>query len=192
MIAIGNGESRSEINIDRIAETKVGCNAIVRDHIVEHLVCVDKRMLKECIENSVNAGTIYTRANHIKGGSQIVHGVPQLPYTGKQRWDDPFHWGSGPYAVLLAAGLSHKVKMIGFDLYSKGDLVNNCYKETKNYDPSTKKAVDPRYWIHQIGKVFECFPHTEFTIFQTLDWQLPQKWNLSNVYVDKISNFTYN
>jgi len=192
MIAIGNGESRSEINIDRITETKVGCNAIVRDHIVEHLVCVDKRMLKECIENSVNAGTIHTRSNHIKGGSQIVHGVPQLPYTGKQRWDDPFHWGSGPYAVLLAAGLSHKVKMIGFDLYSKDDLVNNCYKETKNYDPSTKKAVDPRYWIHQIGKVFECFPHTEFTIFQTPDWQLPQKWNLSNVYVDKISNFTYN
>jgi len=121
----------------------------------------------------------------------VVQSLPKLPYKGDQRWDDPIHWGSGPYAVLLAAGLSHKVEIIGFDLYSKDDLVNNCYKETENYDPSTKRAVDPRYWIHQIGKVFEYFPHTKFTIFQPSDWQVPEKWNLLNVYVDKISNFTY-
>jgi len=49
MIAIGNGESRLEIDIDKIVDTKIGCNAVVRDHTVEHLVCVDKPMLKECV-----------------------------------------------------------------------------------------------------------------------------------------------
>jgi hypothetical protein len=192
MMVIGNGESRLSLDIDRIAETKIGCNAIVRDHTVEHLVCVDKRILKECVQYSVNACTVYTRSKHVIGDSKFVQSVPKLPYTGKQRWDDPIHWGSGPYAVLLAAGFSDKIKMIGFDLYSRDNSVNNCYKDTENYDHSSKRAVDPRYWIHQIGKIFKCFPKTAFTIYQTPDWQLPEKWNYTNVQVDKISNFTYN
>jgi len=192
MIAIGNGESRREINIDRITDTKIGCNAIVRDHTVEHLVCVDKRMLKECMQHSINADTIYTRPNLIISGAPVVQTLPELPYTGSQRWDDPVHWGSGPYAVLIAACLSHKVKLLGFDLYSKDNFVNNCYKDTKNYDAFTKRAVDSRYWIYQISKIFECFPDREFQIYQTPDWQLPKKWISPNVRVDKISNFTYN
>jgi hypothetical protein len=191
MIAIGNGESRLDIDIDHITDTKVGCNAIIRNHTVEHLVCVDKRMLKECVQYSINAGTIYTRSNLVIGDSEIIKTLPELPYTGTQRWDDPFHWGSGPYAVLVAAKLSKTVKMIGFDLYSKDSYVNNCYKDTENYDLSTKRAVDSRYWIHQIGKVFECFPAVDFEIYQAPDWQLPEKWIWPNVRVDMISNFTY-
>jgi len=191
MIVIGNGESRLSLNIDRIAETKIGCNAIVRRHTVEHLVCVDKRMLKECVQYAKNAGTIYTRSRYVIGDSKFVQSVPQLPYVGSQRWDDPAHWGSGPYAVLLAAVLSKRVKMIGFDLYSKDGLVNNCYKDTENYDAAAKKAVDSRYWLHQIHKVFDSFPDTEFEIYQTPDWQVPEKWNCTNVKLDKISNFTY-
>jgi len=191
MIAIGNGESRLDINIDRIVEAKVGCNAIIRNHTIDHVVCVDKCMLKECLQYHINAGKIYTRLDHNIGDSRVVQRLPELPYTGKQRWDESIHWGSGPYAVLLAAGLSHKVRMIGFDLYSKDSFINNCYKNTENYDAATKRAVDSRYWIHQIGKVFECFPRTEFTVYQTPDWQLPEKWILPNVAVDKISNFTY-
>jgi len=191
MIAIGNGESRSAIDIDKIQDVKVGCNAVIRSHFVEHTVCVDKRMLKECVQYGVNTENIHTRPRLCIGEIGIVKQLPDLPYQGTERWDDPFHWGSGPYAVLIAASLSATVKMIGFDLYSNNDFVNNCYKDTENYDPSTKRAVDPKYWIHQIGKVFEYFPHTEFTIFQAPNWQLPKKWNLPNVYVDKISNFTY-
>jgi hypothetical protein len=149
-------------------------------------------MLKECVQYGLNTENIHTRPRLCIGEISIVKQLPDLPYQGKERWDDPVHWGSGPYAVLIAAGLSPTVKMIGFDLYSNDSLVNNCYKDTENYDPSAKRSVDPRYWIHQIGKVFECFPHAEFTIFQTPNWQLPKKWNLPNVYVDKISNFTYN
>src|SRR6056297_3432232 len=82
MIAIGNGESRLEIDIDRITDAKVGCNAIIREHTVEHLVCVDKRMLKECVQYSINAGTIYTRLNHLIGDSKVLRTLPELPYTG--------------------------------------------------------------------------------------------------------------
>lgn len=193
MVVIGNGESRIDIDLDRISLPKIGCNAVVRSHYIDRLVCVDRKMLRECAQYSINFGTCYTRPNLTLGNKHCqIQSVPDLPYEGSQRWDDAFHWGSGPYAVLIAAGLSHTVEMIGFDLYSNNEHVNNCYKDTENYDASTKRAVDPRYWIHQIGKVFECFPHTEFTIYQTPNWQVPDKWSLPNAFVDKISNFTYN
>jgi hypothetical protein len=193
MIVIGNGESRKSIELSSISRETVACNAVVRDSFVNHLICVDRRMVIESINNhSSKFDKIYTRSNWVDSFKDPkVNSAPHLPYTGNQRWDDSFHWGSGPYAVLLAAGLSNIVEMIGFDLWSETKFVNNCYKDTENYDPSNKRAVDPRYWIHQIGRVFECFPQTEFTIYQTPDWQLPEKWNCTNVQVDKISNFTY-
>jgi len=197
MIAIGNGESRASIDIDKIASPKIGCNAIMRDYYVDHLVCVDRRMVQEAISAGVNTrGTfIHTRHNwcpHFK--TLRVREVPELPYVGSDRPDDPFHWGSGPYAVLLAAKLSKKstVDLIGFDLHSKTEKVNNIYKSTANYDDASKRAVDPRYWIYQIGKVFECFPKVTFNIYQEPNWELPKAWNYPNVTVDTISNIRYN
>ena len=192
MLVIGNGESRNSIDLDVVKTEKIGCNAVVRNNFIDYVVCVDRKMLRECIQYSVNFSKCYTRERwRFCSDSPYIEVVPELPYIGTERWDDPFHWGSGPYAVLIAAGLSRSVKLIGFDLYSKDKKVNNCYKDTENYDASTKRAVDPRYWIHQIGKVFECFPSVDFEIYQTPDWQSPEKWILPNVSVDKISNFTY-
>lgn len=192
MVVIGNGESRIDIDLDRISSPKIGCNAVVREHFIDSVVCVDRKMLKECIQYNLNFSTCYTRPHlQLCNNNLQVATVPDLPYKGTQRWDDAVHWGSGPYAVLIASQLSKQVKMLGFDLFSKNNKVNNCYKDTENYDASEKRAVDPRYWIHQISKVFECFPDVDFEIYQTPDWQLPEKWNMPNVSVDKISNFTY-
>lgn len=193
MIVIGNGESRKSIDLSRISRETAGCNAVVRDSFVNHLICVDRRMVIESLKNhSSKFDKLYTRQEWCSSFDNTdVTAVSKLPYIGTERWDEPFHWGSGPYAVLLAAKLSAKVDMIGFDLWSETKFVNNCYKDTENYDASNKRAVDPRYWIHQISRVFECFSQTEFSIYQTPDWQLPTKWNYANVQVDKISNFAY-
>jgi len=197
MLVIGNGESRKQINLDNISEFKVGCNAVYRDFFVDYLVCVDKRMMQEAIRAEVNVkGTLlYTRPDWYQQFQTIhVRKVPPLPYTGDQRWDEPFQWGSGPYAVLIGA-LYTKLKtvsLIGFDLHSKTNTVNNMYKGTPNYDDADKRAVDPRYWIHQIGMVFNCFPKIQFTIYQEPNWELPKAWNYPNVMVDTISNISYN
>tara|TARA_B100001057_G_scaffold405734_1_gene418807 strand:- start:1964 stop:2404 length:441 start_codon:yes stop_codon:yes gene_type:complete len=113
--------------------------------------------------------------------------VPDIPYEGLERVDEPFQWGSGPYAVLQASLLSKKIKLIGFDLYSNTKRINNMYKDTENYDPSDKGAIDPRYWVHQIGKVFESFPKKKYIIYQTADWELPKAWKYPNVSVDNIN-----
>lgn len=197
MLVIGNGESRKDIDINAFNCKKIGCNAIMRDYRVDHLVCCDRRMVEESIQSNYNKMShIYTRKDWLAYFSKHtnINQVPDLPYNGNQRPDDPFHWGSGPYAVLLASKLSktNTVNLIGFDLYSNNKQVNNVYKGTKNYANNASRAVDPRYWIYQIAKVFECFPNIRYKVFVENDWALPKFWNQSHIELDNIQNIYYN
>lgn len=197
MIVLGNGESRKHINVNLLEGPKVGCNAIYRDYDVDYLVCVDRRMMQEALSSGVNlqGALVYTRPDWYNQFKTLrVREVPELPYKGTERWDEPFQWGSGPYAVLIGAMYTKlkEVKLIGFDLTSKTKKVNNIYKGTQNYDDADAKAVDPRYWIHQIAMVFRSFPNVQFTIYQEPKWNIPKAWIKDNVKVDNISNISYN
>ena len=192
-LVIGNGESRANVNINNITQTKFGCNAILRDFWVNHLICVDRKMVREAVNSDYN-GIIYTRKDWYNEfqDNKNVHIVPQLPYEGTERADDPFHWGSGPYAVLLASLLTNEweedINLIGFDLYSKNDRVNNIYKDSPNYNNSDHHAIDPRYWIHQIGIIFKNFTHQTYKIYSDDELSLPKALNNTNVSLDKLSN----
>ena len=191
MYVFGNGESRTSINIDKLEGTKVGCNAIYRDYTMDHLICVDRRMVQEVLTNDANKDSyVYTREDwKTQFNATRVRTVPKLPYIGDERWDEPFQWGSGPYAVLLAAKLctGHTVRLLGFDLHSTNATINNVYKDTANYDTANKRAVDPRYWIHQIGMVFKYYSSIQFVIHHD-HFELPKAWKQSNVSLDTISN----
>ena len=95
-------KSNSYVPINELKGTKVGCNAIIRDYKVDHLICVDQRMVDEVLKYNTK---IYTRADWISKYSNFenVTTVPKLIKQGTERWDEPFQWGSGPYAVLLSA-----------------------------------------------------------------------------------------
>lgn len=189
MISVfGNGESRKNLNLKNFKEIKVGCNAIHRDFFVEHLICVDRRMVQEALDLKFQ-GKIYTRSDWLHFfKNKPINVVPKLPYKGDTRPDDPFQWGSGPYAVLLAAELDDQISLYGFDLYSTSPYVNNIYKDTANYDASNKSAVDPRYWIYQISKVFQCFPDKYFSVYNYKDWSMPIEWKLENVEFKTLDN----
>jgi len=180
---IGNGESRLPVNVNNLQGTKIGCNAIYRDYTVDHLVCVDKRMAKEA--QLKFAGPLYTRPDW-KYASLLT--VPELPFPQETRADEPIHWGSGPYAVYIACTLDTEINLLGFDLYSKDKNVNNVYKGTQGYVKETHHAIDPRYWIHQVGKIIQYFPSHKFTIYQEDDWEIPESWLESNITLDKISS----
>ena len=183
MLVIGNGDSRKDIPLDKIYQEKIGCNAIFRDHYVQHLVCCDKRMVKQALPHH---DTIYTRQRWNKELGVLP--LPNLIKEGTQRMDDPFHWGSGPYAILLGATLDSKINLIGFDLYSTDGKVNNIYKSTEGYNSADSHAVDHSYWLYQIAKVFEWFPKVTFTIYNTPNWNIPKEWNLDNVSLDIVDN----
>ena len=186
---IGNGESRTNVNIEKLQGYKIGCNAIARDyHNIDAIVCVDRRMVYEALDRNFT-NKIMTRQQWIDRFTPYpnVKLVPPLPYKGIERPDEPFQWGSGPYAVLAGTQYSSTIRMVGFDLYGNEGYINNLYKDTENYDKSTKSSIDPRYWIHQIGKVFECCPKKKFIIYQKTGWELPNAWRHPNVSLDKIS-----
>lgn len=191
MIVIGNGESRKSLNLNLIQENKIGCNAAYRDLELRHLVCVDKRCLQEAMSNNfTDIGKLYTRSEHYIDNQKNLRLVPDLFYAGSERYDEPQHWGAGPYAVLLASKLttSKHVKLVGFDLYGIDNKVNNVYKDTTNYSLSQKSAVDPSYWIIQLGKIFEFYSDVKYTIYNTEDWVMPKNWKKPNVSLDKLTN----
>jgi hypothetical protein len=150
-------------------------------------------MVDEALKNpNTKNTTIYTRLNWIKEYDLYprIKPVPDLPYRDIKRVDEPWHWGSGPYAVLLASLYNTDVHMIGFDLHGNDNLVNNVYKGTANYLTPDKPKVDPSYWVYQIGKIFEYSPKTNFTIYNLEHWQLPREWTFPNVNLLNIADFT--
>jgi hypothetical protein len=193
-LVIGNGESRKILDLNNIKScyATVGCNAVHRDIAVDHLVCCDQRMVIEAVKNPNLKNTkIYTRAEWVNTFAKLgVLRVPDLPYTGSQRWDQPFHWGSGGYALLVAASLSNHVNIIGFDLVSSTGKVNNLYKDTKNYSKADHHPVDPTYWIYQTSMVFKSFPDKYFTVFNNSNWKMPESWHLENVAFKNIDTLT--
>ena len=194
-LVIGNSESRLRINLDDFKDTHVlvGCNAVHRDCVVDHLICCDHRMVREALENPNTANsTIHVRDNWHYYFRKIeknknVKLLPDLPYQGELRPDNAIHWGSGPYAVLVAARLNLPVvSLVGFDLYGRQEQVNNVYRNTENYSNANAPAVDPSYWIYQIGKLFSLFPYIQFNIINTEGWKMPTEWQQNNVKKESI------
>lgn len=189
ILVIGNGESRRSIDLTLLREkfTLVGCNAIHRDLKVDHLICCDRRMAEEATNNLNIADTlVYVRDAWFKYFRKIkknknIRCVPDLPYQGEVKYDKPDNWGSGCYAILLAASMSSEVFIIGFDLYGSNNKVNNVYKNTPNYSKQDSAAVDPSYWIHQISQIFKYHPNTTFTVVNSPDWIMPREWQRENV-----------
>ena len=189
-LVIGNGESRQHIDISEFSRgyDTIGCNAIHRDCPVDFLVCCDRRMIEEAVVSKNTKYTeIYVRDEWFHYYRKIrkdrrIHQIPELPYTGDKKQDEPIHWGSGPYAVLLGATCEYDtIMMIGFDLYPSNKKINNIYKNTNNYAKKDANPVDPSYWIYQISKVFQYYKNKEFVIWNHAGWEVPALWKRSNV-----------
>jgi hypothetical protein len=188
-LVIGNGESRRHVDVSTYTQhTLIGCNAIHRDLNVNHLICCDRRMAEEAVNNIDTKDTeIYVRDHWHHYFRKIrknknVHLLPEVPTKGEAKVNHAEHWGSGGYAVLLAAVLDYQeVTMIGFDLYPIDHSVNNIYKGTVNYARTGAQAVDPSYWVYQIASVFTHYPNTTFVIYNRQGWKMPQEWRKNNV-----------
>ena len=180
---IGNGESRRGFDISplKLFSTVVGCNAIYRDFVTEYLICVDKPMCQQAV-NAVGKGTtIYTRDRWSDQFAMWpnIKKLPNLPYAGDQRRDEPFHWGAGPYAGVL--GLTFKPKaifMLGFDLHPvEKNKVNNLYNGSEGYTYH-KRPVDPSYWIYQFHKLMGYSdPDTRWIVVNHDRWEMPKEWS---------------
>lgn len=174
---IGNGQSRKNFALGSIHEFTIGCNAVYRDYSCDELVAVDMRMVNEMLTKNVQT-PIHTRqdwADHYT--DRRVRFLPNLPFTGTTKADQPFHWNSGPYAILLSAIKEPKeIHLLGFDLWSKDHLVNNIYKDTANYAKASTSSIDPHLWIYQLERLFNHYSHINFVQHQETNWRIPDSW----------------
>lgn len=201
VVVLGNGESRAAVDIHHLKKIYplVGCNAIHRDIVVDHLICCDHRMVFESLENKNNTSTkIYVRERSYRSFKKIqknknVYQLPAVPTTGSIKRDNPEHWGSGPYAVLVASLLDQdQIYLVGFDLYPSNNKFNNIYKGTKNYNSIDSAPVDPSYWIYQVSETFKRYDHKRYIIVNYKDWKIPKEWQLENVSFLEMENFKKN
>ena len=188
---IGNGQSREGFALNQIKDHTIGCNAVHRDHTCDEYVAVDRRMVDEILRNEANKDkTIYTREDWFDNYklTQQVKSLPILPFTGVNKVDQPFHWNSGPYAVLLACLKNpKKIILLGFDLWSKTSFVNNIYKGTANYAGPHDRRVAPDFWIYQLKKIFEHHSTIEFEQRQPEGWRIPDQWkDIKNLTITKL------
>ena len=71
--------------------------------------------------------------------------------------DYPVGWSAGNTALYLASKTSEEIYVLGFDLSSYDQPLNNIYKGTDNYLPSDAKGFSPVNWYNQMRAVFREF-----------------------------------
>lgn len=155
-IIIGNGKSRSVINLDDLLGqgTIFGCNALYRDwNKADYLVAIDERMIDE----------IQTRLP-LKGTQAIFP-------DEVERWEDAAYNparrrnNAGMVAMKEAIKLGHNIiYCLGFDFILEGDeSVDNMYKGQTNYEPHTQSnAADNYYRIKYLEWFLQQYPDVQF------------------------------
>ena len=176
--ALGNGKSRLQIDLNQLKTIgKVyGCNALYRDFIPDVLISTDPPISEEIQNNGYSkTHTHYTR--------QPFNGTGSLQIDEKCRG-----WSSGPIAVRYACKECTTVYLIGFDLSSPDNKINNIYAGTDCYKPADSSITYYGNWIGQIKRVWDEFPGVNF-IRITTDYTLtPSDWNEYEKYKEQDIN----
>jgi len=167
---LGNGKTRLEVDIDQLNSLGVtfGCNRVYEEFVTHHLISADKGMAHEIQKSGYSAKhKHYTRKlNIIKGSGalEILH--PQ--YAG---------FSSGPAAVGMACYFGHSyIFLIGMDLHSDNDTINNLYAGTMNYKSDNAQPTYFGNWVLQVRDVMRQFTNNRFIHVNPLDGFSPEEW----------------
>ena len=184
IFVIGNGTSRQQIDLTTLEGITIGCNALHRDFSPTVLCCADERMVVEAKKNKFE-GQLYTRTEW--ADKHNAYPFPPLPYKGDKKFDNPWHWNTGPHAINLAFQLSNghcTVTLIGFYLVLNKNYTN-VYANTPNYND---QPVDPTHWHYQIRKLIELYSDTNFVWYTQKEFVCPKNWSdYANFEVSYIS-----
>jgi hypothetical protein len=86
--------------------------------------------------------------------------------------DFPIGWSTGNTAMHLACqSQPAEVYMLGFDLSSYDEPLNNLYKGTNNYLPSDSKGFNSENWFNQMHTIFKEFKDINFYWVDPVDYQ---------------------
>ena len=181
---LGNGTSRKSFNLHTLKTkgTTYGCNALYREFVPDHLVCVDTKMIIELSEK------LYQMEHSVwSNRNRLTERTPNINIMNPNKG-----WSSGPTALLLASQNNHKeVYIFGFDYVGLGDtnqLVNNIYAGSKNYKNVNDRATYYGNWQRQTMMCINQHPKTKYyRVLSSIEDYIPDHLkDLSN-----LSHITY-
>ena len=146
----GNGESRKDLDIDKLQGTKYGCNAIYRDYKVDYLFTKDKPIQREILDSEVWRNTTVMIQTKWYDQSYYREG-----YSMMKLWQDVIgtndftDCGSAvlTFATKKAKSYGGEIHLYGFDFDKADGPHNNIYKGTPNYSsrPNQRRGVTSEF-----------------------------------------------
>ena len=182
---LGNGETRLCFNPeDLMSLGKVyACNRVYQEFTPDVLVSTDTGMAREIQESGYSQKNVhYTRESNIIPGSGARALNPE--YTG---------FSSGPNALALAAADEFPYMfLIGFDLVSLDQHVNNIYTDTPHYVSSDTLKMNHGNWVKQISEIVNKYKNQRVIHVNPLSGFTPESWlTLPNFEVMDITGFRF-
>ena len=109
--------------------------------------------------------------------------------------DFPVGWSAGNTAMHLACQQgATEIYILGFDLSSYDEPLNNIYKGTDNYLPSDARGFNPVNWQNQMQTVFREFKDVQFSWVDAKE-EFIQENNLSYLtkaeFCDKVTYYKH-
>ena len=144
--ALGNGKSRLHIDPAQLRTHGLvgGCNRIYEEHHVDILVATDRKMAAEIEESG------YARNNEMWTRRPIPdHGAREL-----KRPEYGFSSGPALVEMMFQKGLK-EIYLIGFDMGSPNEFVNNIYAGTAWYKTPSQSATFYGNWVNQFKQISE-------------------------------------
>ena len=112
--------------------------------------------------------------------------------------EDP-GWSSGATAMYIACKVEKPKTcyLLGMDMFSTTDFINNLYKDTYGYLNADESAVTPQNWVIQMARVMVRYPKIEFIKVNpegngTISQRMPQWDSLPNVSYMHTKEFSDN
>ena len=182
---LGNGETRLCFDPrDLQSRGKVyACNRVYQEFTPDVLVSTDTGMAREIQESGYSQKNVhYTRESNIIPGSGARALNPE--YTG---------FSSGPNALALAAADEFPYMfLIGFDLVSLDQHVNNIYTDTPHYVSSDTLKMNHGNWVKQISEIIQKYKNQRVIHVNPLSGFTPESWlTLPNFQVMDIPGFKF-
>ena len=117
---------------------------------------------EEAVYHGADGVFTLTKGNNL--GITYITGVSKEDKIKSVEPDvDGFEYATGSRSVYLACELGAKeVYIVGHDLYSDTEKVNNIYAGSKSYAEKDALAARPDNWIPQHKNTFDKFPDTQF------------------------------
>ena len=164
---LGNGKTRLLVNPQDLPGITYGCNRIYQEFAPDVLVSTDQAMAHEIQKSGYSRKyKHYTRQqNIIKDSGALV-----LPNSIQGM-------SSGPACIGLACmEPQNYIFLLGMDLKSSTDKINNVYAGTENYRDVDASPTPYTNWSSQIHGLVKSNPSKRFIHVNPLQGFTPESW----------------